>query len=416
MEQLYISKNLIDMSKEAEEKLKPYFDYAKDVCEFNTQKVLNAFIKNKVAYQDFVEINGYGFFDAGRDKVERVFADVFGAEDALIRPQIMSGTNAIWLTLSGLLHSGDTMLSISGTPYDPLQHIVGMIGDSKHALTKNGVKYEQIELKNNDFDYETIENRIKQGGVTLVEIQRSRGYSHREGLTITQIEKVCKLIKDIDKDIIIMVDNCYGEMVEKKEPTEVGADVVAGSLMHNMGGGIATSGGYIIGKQKLIEEIADRFTSPGIGKDLGANYNQHIKFLKGLFFAPKTVYSAVKTAIFSSFMFEKLGYKGISPKYNQTRSDIIQTFDLETQQNLEKFCLGLQKGSPVDSYVTPIPSEFPGYPHDEIMAAGTFTLGSTIELTADAPVVAPYTIFMQGGVIYEYAKLGVLSALSELQK
>ena len=257
-----------------------------------------------------------------------------------------------------------------------------MIGDSKHALTKNGVKYEQIELKNNDFDYETIENRIKQGGVTLVEIQRSRGYSHREGLTITQIEKVCKLIKDIDKDIIIMVDNCYGEMVEKKEPTEVGADVVAGSLMHNMGGGIATSGGYIIGKQKLIEEIADRFTSPGIGKDLGANYNQHIKFLKGLFFAPKTVYSAVKTAIFSSFMFEKLGYKGISPKYNQIRSDIIQTFDLETQQNLEKFCLGLQKGSPVDSYVTPIPSEFPGYPHDEIMAAGTFTLGSTIELTA----------------------------------
>lgn len=408
-----IDERLLELARQAESELKPYIDKVERVCAHNSQKVLNAFIENNVAYQDFEEINGYGFFDSGRDKVEKVFAQVLGAEDALVRPHIMSGTNAIYLTLSGLLHPGDTMICIAGSPYDPLQEIVGIRGNSKHALTNNGVKYEQIELIQNDFDYDAIEKRVRKGGVTLIEIQRSCGYSHREGLTIAQIEKVCTLIKSIDPNVIIMVDNCYGELVEEKEPTEVGADIMAGSLMHNLGGGIATSGGYIVGKEDLVWQVAERLTSPGIGKELGANYNQHNKFMKGLFMAPQTVCNAVKTAIFTSYMVEKLGFEGVMPRYTQTRSDIVQRFNFNNATELEVFCQCLQKGSPVDSFVTPIPSEFPAYPHPEVMAAGNFTLGSTIELTCDAPVVEPWTIFMQGALTYEYGKLGVLIALTK---
>lgn len=416
MNELKIDYNILNLASKADSELKPYFDDAEEVCNYNCKKVLEAFVRNKVAYQDFEEINGYGFFDAGRDKVEKVFAEVLGAEDALVRPHIMSGTNAIWLSLSGLLHYGDTMICISGTPYDPLQNIVGIAGDSVHSLMNNGIKYEQIELVDSKFDLETIKNRLLKGDVKLVEIQRSRGYSHREGLSIAQIEEVCKLIKDINPNIIIMVDNCYGEFVEEKEPTEVGADIIAGSLMHNVGGGVATSGGYIAGKEKYVLEIAERLTAPGIAKDLGANYNQHMKFLKGLYMAPHAVFNAVKTAIFTSYMFDKLGYKDISPKYNQKRSDIIQTVDFHNEEMLIKFCQGLQKGSPIDSYVTPIPCEMPGYPHNEVMGAGTFTQGSTIELTCDAPVVEPYTVFIQGGIAYEYGKLGIMMALTEITK
>ncbi len=282
MEELQINPMLLDISKTADQELLPYFKVAEEVADYNSKKVLNAFIRNRVAYQDFEEINGYGFFDNGRDKIEKIFAEVLGAEDALVRAQIMSGTNAIWLSLSGLLHSGDTMLCISGLPYDPLQNIVGIAGDSKHSLISNGVKYEQIELVNNNFDLPQIIQRLKKGDVTLVEIQRSRGYSHREGLSIAQIKEVTELIKSISPKTIVFVDNCYGEFVEKQEPTDVGVDVIAGSLMHNMGGGVATSGGYIAGKAEYVEEIADRLTAPGMGKYLGANYNQHIKFLKGL--------------------------------------------------------------------------------------------------------------------------------------
>lgn len=412
MNNITIDEKLLELAKQAEIDLKPYFDEVERVCVHNSAKVLNAFIENNVAYQDFEEINGYGFFDGGRDKVEKVFAQVLGTEDALVRPHIMSGTNAIYLTLSGLLHPGDTLLCIAGTPYDPLQEIVGIRGNSKNSLTNNGVKYEQIELINNDFDYDAIADRIKKGGVTVVEIQRSRGYSHREGITIAQMEKVCGLIKSIDPNVIIMIDNCYGELVEEKEPTDVGADIMAGSLMHNLGGGIATSGGYIAGKEDLVWQVAERLTSPGIGKELGANYNQLIKFMKGLFFAPRTVCNAVKTAIFTSYIVEKLGFEGVSPRYTQKRSDIVQCFNFKNADELEKFCQCLQKGSPVDSFVTPIPSEFPAYPHPEVMAAGNFTLGSTIELTCDAPVVEPWTIYMQGALTYEYGKLGVLIALT----
>lgn len=414
MNEIYIDPRLLPIAEKADEELKEYFKEAERVCQFNCTKVLEAFIRNRVAYQDFEEINGYGFFDGGRDKVEKVFAEVLGAEDALVRPHIMSGTNAIWLSLSGLLHPGDTMICVCGAPYDPLQNIVGITGNSVHSLINNGVNYEQIELIDSDFDYEAIEKRIKQGGVKLVEIQRSRGYSHREGISIAQMEKVCKMIKGIDPNVIIFVDNCYGELVEEKEPTEVGADVIAGSLMHNIGGGVATSGGYIAGKEKYIYEIAERLTAPCIAKDLGANYNQHIKFLKGLYMAPHTVCNAVKTAIFASYMFEKIGYTDISPRYTMKRSDIVQTVDLKSENDLVKFCQGLQMGSPVDSFVTPIPCEFPGYPHEEVMGAGTFTQGSTIELTADAPVIDPYTIYIQGGIVYDYAKIGILKAISNI--
>ena len=416
MKELNIDYRLLQIAEDADTVLEPYFNVAKKVCEHNCQKVLEAFVRNRVSYQDFEEINGYGFFDAGRDKIEKVFAEVLGAEDALVRPHIMSGTNAIWLSLSGLLHYGDTMICISGLPYDPLQNIVGVAGNSVHSLINNGVKYEQIELVDSKFDLEAIKNRLLKGDVKLVEIQRSRGYSHREGLTISQIEEVCSLIKGIDPNIIIMVDNCYGEFVEEKEPTDVGADIIAGSLMHNMGGGIATSGGYIAGKEKYIYQIAERLTAPGIAKELGANYNQHNKFLRGLYMAPHSVFNAVKTAIFTSYLFDKLGYKDISPKYDQTRSDIIQTVDFHNEEDLIKFCQGLQKGSPIDSFVTPIPCEMPGYPHNEVMGAGTFTAGSTIELTCDAPVVDPYTVFIQGGIAYEYGKLGIMMAITEILK
>ena len=411
-----ITQEIYNLEKSSREALSPYFAKADEVCAFNSQKVLEAFIKNRITSETFNEVTGYGFFDAGRDKVEALFADVFGAEDALVRPHIMSGTNAIWLSLSGLLHYGDTLLSISGLPYDPLQNMIGIAGDSKHSLIKNGVKYHQIELVENDFDYPAIEQYLNENNVTVIAIQRSRGYNHREGLSIAKIEKVCSLIKNISPNTIIFADNCYGEFVETKEPTQVGVDVMAGSLMHNAGGGIATSGGYIVGKQNLVLEIADRLTAPCIGKDLGANYNQHNKFLRGIFMAPQTVANAVKTAIFASYMFEKLGFKNVSPRFDAHRTDITQTVELETQENLEKFCQGIQMHSPIDSFAMPIPCEFPGYPHDEIMAAGTFTNGSTIELTCDAPVIAPFTAFMQGSLTLEYGKMIIMGALTYLLK
>jgi len=416
MEKIFIDEEIRKLATEAEKECKPYFDAIDEVALYNSEKVLNAFLENEVSYQDFAEINGYAFFDEARDKIEKIFAEVLGAEDSLVRAQIMSGTNAIYLTLSGLLHPGDTMMCIAGTPYDPLQEIMGIRGESPLSLTRNGVTYEQIDLIGDEFDYDAIEKRIKKGGVRLVEIQRSCGYSHRKGLSIAQIEKVCKLIKGIDDKVIIMCDNCYGELVEKKEPTEVGVDIMAGSLMHNMGGGIATSGGYVAGKADLIEQVADRLTSPGMGKYLGANYNQNIKFLKGIFMAPRTVANAVKTAILTSYMVEKLGLPKVVPRYCDYRSDIIQTFDFKTEEELILYCQALQSFSAVDAHYAAVPCEMPGYPHDEIMSAGTFAQGSTIELTCDGPVVSPYTVFMQGSLTYETGKLSVLAALTKMKR
>lgn len=410
-----IDEKLVKLAEETEKELTTIFNNLDAVCLKNSSRILKAFQDARVASSDFAEINGYGYYDAGRNKIEQIYAQIFGAEDALVRPQIMSGTHALSLTFFGLLKHGDTFISITGAPYDSLLTVIGLEGDSRNSLIKNGINYEQIELVNDDFDIPTIVERLKQSKVKLVEIQRSRGYSHRKSLSIEKIEKVCKAIRAVDKDVIIMVDNCYGDLVEEKEPTHVGADIIVGSLMKNLGGGIAKSGGYVVGKQELIYDIAERFSAPGTAKDLGANFNENINYLKGLFLAPRAVTSSLKTMIFASLIMEKLGFD-VDPKFNEPRTDIIQTVNLFTPANMVNFHAGIQKGSPVDSFVIPVPAPMPGYPHEEVMAAGTFTQGSTIELSCDGPMVEPYTAYMQGGLTYEYGKLGILIALNEILK
>ena len=412
--QLGISDKIINVAEEVEEEVKEIYKKIDENCMKASSKILKAFQNNRVSTTDFIEVTGYGYYDGGREKLEKIYSEIFGTEDALVRPQIMSGTHAIYLVLDGLLKHGDTMISISGEPYDTLRSIIGTSGESKNSLIKCGINYEEIELIDNDFDYEKIAERIKQGNVKLVEIQRSRGYSQRKSLTIEQIEKAIKTVKDINPNVIVVCDNCYGEFVEDKEPTEVGADVIASSLMKNLGAGIATSGGYIVGKKELIEQIAEKLTAPCIGKDLGANFNQLLSYYKGLFFAPSVVNSALKTMVFASRMLEKFGFKNISPTYDEKRTDIIQTIELETEANLVNFCRGIQQGSPIESYVEPIPDEMPGYPHKEVMAGGSFTPGATIELSCDGPVIPPYTAFMQGGLTYEYGKLGIMIAIEKM--
>ena len=411
-----ISENIVQIANEVEKELEPIFNEYERNCLKMSAKVLKAFQKNKVSTVDFNEVTGYGYYDGGREKLERIYADIFGAEDALVRPQIMSGTHALALAFFGLLKHGDTMISISGEPYDTLKSVIGLTGDSENSLIKRGIKYEQIELVDNDFDYEKIAERIRQGNVKLVELQRSRGYSQRKSLTMDKIEKVIKLIKDINPEVIVMVDNCYGEFVEDREPTEVGADIFVSSLMKNLGAGIATSGGYIVGKQKYIHYIAERLTAPCIGKDLGANFNQLLSYYKGIFMAPSVVKSVLKSMTFASCMLEKVGFDGISPRYNEKRTDIIQTMELKSAEKLVKFCQGVQKGSPIESYVTPVPDDMPGYEHKEIMAGGSFTPGATIELSCDGPMCEPYTAYMQGGLTYEYGKIGIMMAIDNMLK
>lgn len=411
-----INPDLLELAKESDIVLQDIYKEIDSVCLTNSNRILSAFIENRVSYSDFSDINGYGNYDEGRDKLEKIFATVLGCEDALVRPQIMSGTNALYLTLSALLKHGDTMISLSGAPYDSLQEMIGISGDSSQSLKANGVLYEQIELVNDDFDDDTIINRLKENNVKLVEIQRSRGYSHRKSLSISKIERIISKIREVNKDVIIMVDNCYGELVETKEPGHVGADVVVGSLMKNLGGGIAPTGGYVAGNKELIHMVAERLTAPGIGKNLGANFNLNNSFFKGLFMAPNAVKNALKTAIFSSYMLEKLGYDNVSPRYDEARTDIIQTLELKTKDNLVSFTQGIQQTSPIDSFVHVLPAPMPGYPFDEVMAAGSFTQGSTIELSADAPVIEPYTLYIQGGLTFEYGKLSILLALSNMKR
>lgn len=411
-----INPDLLELAKESDIVLQDIYKEIDSVCLTNSNRILSAFIENRVSYSDFSDINGYGNYDEGRDKLEKIFATVLGCEDALVRPQIMSGTNALYLTLSALLKHGDTMISLSGAPYDSLQEMIGISGDSSQSLKANGVLYEQIELVNDDFDDDTIINRLKENNVKLVEIQRSRGYSHRKSLSISKIERIISKIREVNKDVIIMVDNCYGELVETTEPGHVGADVVVGSLMKNLGGGIAPTGGYVAGNEELIHMVAERLTAPGIGKNLGANFNLNNSFFKGLFMAPNAVKNALKTAVFSSYMLEKLGYDNVSPRYDEPRTDIIQTLELKTKDNLVSFTQGIQQTSPIDSFVHVLPAPMPGYPFDEVMAAGSFTQGSTIELSADAPVIEPYTLYIQGGLTFEYGKLSILLALSNMKR
>lgn len=410
-----IDEKITKLSKEAETELAPIFEKIDDVCMFNSAKLLKAFQDNRVGTNDFTEITGYGYTDDGRDKLEKIYAQIFNAEDALVRPQIMSGTHAINLCFSGLLKHGDTFISITGDPYDSLKTIIGLTGDSRNSLIKNGMKYEQIELIDNDFDINTIKTRLSKHDVKLVEIQRSRGYSERKSLSIEKIERVIKAIREVNTDVIIMVDNCYGDFVEKKEPTDVGADIIVGSLIKNLGGGEVKTGGYIVGKKEYVLDIAERFSAPGLGKEIGANLNQLLSFYKGLFNAPVVVKNALKTMAFASLMLEKLGFQ-VDPSHDEARTDIIQTITLKSEQNLVNFCKGIQFGSPIESYVTPVPAPMPGYPDDEVMAGGSFIQGSTIELSCDGPVKPPYIAYMQGGLMYEYGKLGIMIGLDKILK
>ena len=409
-----IKKEILELSKEIEKEIQPQFEKIDKIKELNSLKVLEAFQYCRLSEMHLHSSTGYGIDEIGRNKVEEIYARIFRTEDALVRAQLISGTHALAVTLFGLLRPRDTMLSISGAPYDTLQTAIGISKDeSQSSLKAFGIKYEQIELVNDDFDIKAIEERVAKNNIKLIEIQRSKGYSTRKSLTIDKIEKAIQAIRKVNKDVIIMVDNCYGEFVEEREPTEVGADIVVGSLMKNLGAGIATSGAYIAGKKDLIELCAERLTAPGVGKEIGPSLNQNTAFIKGLFFAPSVVASSVKTAVFASRILEKLGYK-VSPKFDESRADIVQTIELGDAEKLIKFCQGIQMGSPIDSYVVPEPSDMGGYDDKVIMAAGTFTEGSTIELSCDGPIREPYIAYMQGGLTYEYGKLGILKALSAL--
>ena len=403
-----------NLVKEVEREIKPQFEKIDNICEKNSIKVIQSFQECNLQEMHFATSTGYGIDEAGRNKIEEIYAKVFKAEDSLVRAQFISGTHALAITLSALLRPQDKMLSITGAPYDTLQTVIGIGKEvSKSSLKAYDISYEQIELVNNDFDIPKIQERLKENDVKLVEIQRSRGYSTRESLTIEKIEKVIKEIRKVNKDVIIMVDNCYGEFVQDREPIEVGADIAVGSLMKNLGAGIATSGAYIVGNKNLIELCAERLTAPGIGKEIGPSLNQNTSLLKGLFFAPQVVASSVKTAVFASCILEKLGFE-VSPKYQDERADIVQTISLGSEEKLVKFCQGIQKGSPVDSNVIPVPSDMGGYEDKVIMAAGTFTEGSTIELSCDGPIREPYIAYMQGGLTYDYGKYGILKAIEEM--
>ena len=407
-----IKEDIIELSKKVEKDLVPIFKNVEEVEEYNSLKVLSAFQKYNLSEMHFNGTTGYGYGDIGRDTIENIFAEIFKAEDSLVRTQFISGTHAISTLLFGILRPNDTLISISGKPYDTLDEVIGIV-ENKSSLQSYGVKYEQIELVNDDFDYKAIEERVKKGNVKLIEIQRSRGYSTRKTIDLKKVEKVIKLIKDIDKNVIIMIDNCYCEFVTKKEPIEVGADVVVGSLIKNLGGGIAPNGGYIAGRKDIVELAAERLTAPGLGKEVGPSLGINKQILQGLFFAPQVVASSLKTAIFASKMLEELGYN-VEPKFNDKRADIVQTIEFNDREKLIKFCQGIQAASPVDSNSVPMPWDMPGYTDQVIMAAGAFTQGSSIELSCDGPIRPPYIAFLQGGLTYGYGKLGILKAISRL--
>lgn len=398
-----ISDELVELSCKVEEELEEVFRDVDKTCEINSIKVLKAFQKYNLSEMHFACTTGYGYGDVGRDTIEKIFSDIFGAEDALVRTQFVSGTHALTVALFGMLRPGDTMLSINGKPYDTLDEVIG-IKENPSSLKSYGINYEQIDLIDGKFDMEKIAKRVREGNLKLITIQRSRGYETRNSISLEYMEKVIAEIRSIDKDIIIMVDNCYGEFVGNREPIEIGADITVGSLIKNLGGGIAPSGAYIVGKKKLIEVIAERLTVPGQGKEVGSTLGINKQILQGLFFAPEVVSGSIKTAVFASRILEELGYK-VSPRYNEERTDIVQMIEFKDKEKLIKFCQGIQKGSAIDSGVVPEPWDMPGYSDKVIMASGSFTQGSSIELSCDAPIRPPYVAFLQGGLTYRFGKL-----------
>ena len=407
-----ISKSVVDIVLKAEESLKAEFNKIDKLCDLNSLKVINSFNRNNISEVHFNSTTGYGYGDIGRDTIEKVFADVLKSEDALVRSQFISGSHALTVALFAYLRPGDIMLSISGIPYDTLHEVIG-IKENKSSLKSFGVKYEQIDLIDNNFDYEKIKSYLEKKEVKLIEIQRSKGYSSRKSIDIKKIEKVCKFIKEINKNIIIMIDNCYCEFVEEKTPLEVGADVIVGSLIKNLGGGIAPNGAYIAGKKKLVDLAAERLTLPGEGREVGPTLGINKQILQGLFFAPSVVASSLKTAILTSKVLEELGYE-VEPRYNDNRCDIVQSIIFKNEDALVKYCQGIQSASPIDSFSKPVPWDMPGYDDKVVMASGSFTQGSSIELSCDGPVREPYIAYQQGSLTYNYGKIAIMKAIDKI--
>jgi len=418
-----ISDNIQKLSHQAMADIKPQFDEIDKVAEINTEKVLAAFQRHRVSDSCFTGTTGYGYNDKGKETLDLLFADILGTESAIVRTGFVNGTHAITTALFGVLKPGQTLLSVTGLPYDTLHGVIGISGNYKGSLKDYGISYSQVELKEDGApDIPAIVSAISNSGdagnwsagsVGVVLIQRSRGYSIRRAITVKEIGEVCDAVHGVNKDIVVFVDNCYGEFVEVTEPGDVGADIIAGSLIKSPGGGLTPTGGYVAGREDLVEAAAYRLTAPGIGGECGSNADGYRLYYQGLFTAPHTTAQALKTAVYCARLLELMGYETY-PKYNEHRSDIVQAIRFGSQEKLERFCIGIQKGAPVDSFVTPVPSEMPGYDYPIIMAAGTFVQGATIELSADGPIREPYTAYLQGGITFESAKLGILLATDNL--
>ena len=409
-----IDDKIIELFKKCEIDVRGEFNKIDELCYLNSVKVLNAFKKNNISEVHFNSSTGYGYNDIGREAIEKVFSDVLGAEDSLVRGQFISGSHALTVTLFALLRPGDTLLSITGKPYDTLDEVIGIV-DNPSSLKSFGVKYEQIDLINDDFDYDSIEKKLKEHKIKVIEIQRSKGYSTRKSIVLPKISKVIEFIRKVDKNVIIMIDNCYCEFVEQESPLSIDnpADVIVGSLIKNLGGGIAPNGAYVAGRKKYIDLVADRLTIPGEGREVGPTLGINRSFLQGLFMAPSVVCSSLKTAVITSKVMQELGYD-VEPKYDEERADIVQNIIFHDKDKLIKYCQGIQSGSPIDSNVVPIPWDMPGYVDQVIMAAGAFTQGSSIEMSCDGPIREPFIAYQQGGLTYDYGKIAVMSAVSNI--
>ncbi|MBE6156196.1 MAG: aminotransferase class I/II-fold pyridoxal phosphate-dependent enzyme [Firmicutes bacterium] len=409
-----INLKVVDLVSKSERELKDIFSNIDQNVFLNSLKVISAFKEEGLSESDFASTTGYGYNDVGRDKIERIFAKVLGAEDALVRNQFISGTHALTVALFALLRPNDTLLSISGLPYDTLHEIIG-IRENPSSLKSYNINYEQIDLVNDDFDYHKILETLKNKKIKLIEIQRSKGYSTRKSISIDKIEKVIKAIREVDQNVIIMIDNCYCEFVENISPLEVGADIIVGSLIKNLGGGIASNGAYIAGRKNLVELAAERLTAPGEGKEVGPSLGANREFLLGLYHAPSVVGSSLKTAVLTSKVLEELGYN-VEPKYNDDRADIVQNIIFGNSEDLIKYCEGIQSASAIDAFALPEPTDMPGYDDKIIMASGSFTQGSSIEISCDGPIRDPFIAYQQGGLTYEYGKIALMAAVSKLIK
>lgn len=408
-----IKPEVYELARQAEEEIRPQFERVDRIAMLNTRKVMTAFQDNKVSDSCFAGTTGYGYDDLGREVLDKVYAQVFCTEAALVRIGFVNGTHALSAALFGILKPGDTLLSVTGLPYDTLRNAIGIEGDCHGSLKFYGINYKQVDLKDGEADLEAIKAALADRSISAVLIQRSRGYENRKALSAEEIGEICSAVKSVAPNVTVMVDNCYGEFTGEHEPTEYGVDIMAGSLIKNPGGGLAPTGGYIVGRKNLVENAAMRLTTPGIGGECGASLGNNRLLFQGFFMAPHIVAQAIKTVTFCSAMMKKIGFES-SPAPDEARNDIIQMVTLKNGENMKKFCRGVQAGAPVDSYVTPEPWQMPGYNVPVIMAAGAFVQGSSIELSADGPMREPYTLYVQGGITYESGKLGIMMAVNEM--